>query len=371
MTSGPAGRHRTDGRHREPDGPAPAGWEPAGPADPDGWDQPGFPAARHGPAPDQAARDARQDEPAGWNHPTVAEYPVDRGYLPVTDQWAGTGLPSGRRPVRQRGDRTRALARGLGELLVTCGAVLLLFVVYEVWVSNLFADHKQAQAHRKLVTAWQRGQDPLKGVDRLNLPIGRQVVLPAGEGFANLYIPAFGKDYARTVVQGTTDADLEAGPGHYVGSQLPGQLGNFAVAGHRVGKGEPFLNLDRLRPGDSIVVQTASNWYVYAVLGSRSAYQAAGKLTDPAARDAAVAAALATPDSQGVPGREIVSPAAVQVIDPVPDHPDAPVRRALLTLTTCHPKYSADRRMVLHAQLVRAVPATGAKLPRELPGGTI
>jgi sortase A len=283
---------------------------------------------------------------------------------------AAAETPAG--ALRQHHDTTaRKLARGVGELLLTCGAVLLLFAVYEVWVSNLFADHKQAQVRRQLATAWQRGQDPLKGQDRLNLPVGKQVVLPTGQGFANLYIPEFGKDYARTIVQGTSDSDLDAGPGHYVTSQLPGQLGNFAVAGHRVGKGEPFLNLDKLHPGDTVVVQTASNWYVYSVLGSRSAYAAASKLASPSRREAAIDAALAVPDAQGVRGREIVGPGAVQVLDPVPDHPSATATRALLTLTTCHPKYSADKRMIVHAQLTRAVPRTGSVLPRELPGGTI
>jgi sortase A len=265
----------------------------------------------------------------------------------------------------------RKIARGVGELLLTSGAVLLLFAVYEVWVSNLFADHKQAQVHRQLATAWQRGQDPLKGQDRLNLPVGKQVVLPAGQGFANLYIPEFGRDFARTIVQGTSDSDLDAGPGHYVSSQLPGQLGNFAIAGHRVGKGEPFLNLDKLHPGDTIVVQTARNWYIYTVLGSRSAYLAATKIANPANREAAIAAALAVPDSQGVRGREIVGPGAVQVIAPVPGHPSATATRALLTLTTCHPKYSADKRLIVHAQLVRAVRRAGSSLPKELPGGKI
>jgi sortase A len=304
----------------------------------------------------------------GWDFSAAAETPAG-------------GLHRGK---RRRGTRAgphgsdhhsdtalRKLARGVGELLLTCGVVLLLFAVYEVWVSNLFADHKQAQVRRHLSTAWQRGQDPLKGQDRLNLPVGRQAVLPVGRGFANLYIPEFGKDFARTIVQGTSDGDLEAGPGHYVSSQLPGQLGNFAVAGHRVGKGQPFLNLDRLHPGDTIVVQTASNWYVYSVLGSRPAYAAASRLADHDKREAAVAAALAVPDSQGVPGREIVGPGAVQVIDPVPNHPSATATRALLTLTTCHPKYSADKRMIVHAQLTRAVPRTGSVLPKELPGGTI
>ncbi len=272
---------------------------------------------------------------------------------------------------RDPAELLRTAARGLGQLLITAGAVLLLFVGYELWVSNLFADHKQGHARHRLTAAWQAGRDPLRGEDRLNLPAGKQVVLPTGEAFANLYIPAFGKDFARTIVQGTADSDLEAGPGHYVSSQLPGQLGNFAVAGHRVGTGEPFLNLDRLRPGDTIIVQTAGNWYVYSVLGDRAAYLAATRITNAAHRSAAIAAALAGTDNQGVPGREIVAPSAVQVIDPVPDHPGAVPTRALLTLTTCHPKYTADQRMVVHAVLTRAVPNRGSSLPKELPGGTV
>ncbi len=287
--------------------------------------------------------------------------------LPPTRDGAGAGGDGSRRLT---GDTVRTLVRGLGQTLVTLGVVLLLFVVYEVWVSNLFADRKQHQAQHQLATAWQHGQDPLRGQDRLNLPIGKQVVLPVGDGFANLYIPAFGKDYVKTVIQGTDESDLDRGPGHYVNTQVPGQIGNFAVAGHRVGKGEPFLNLDQLHPGDKIVVQTATNWYVYTMLGSQPAYQAALKLSG-SQRQQAIDAALAAPDGQGVPGREIVSPSAVQVIAPVPDHPDETPTRALLTFTTCHPKYTANQRMVVHAVLSRAVAAHGTALPKELPGGTL
>jgi len=281
----------------------------------------------------------------------------------------GAGSP-GRRPPGG-GDTLRTVLRGIGQTMVSVGLVLLLFVVYEIWVSNLFAAHKQDQVSSKLATAWKKGLDPLKGEDKLNLPSGRQVVLPAGEGFANLYIPDFGKDFARTIVQGTKDSDLELGPGHYSKSQLPGQVGNFALAGHRVGKGEPFLNLDQLHPGDSIVVQTATNWYVYKVLGDQRAYATATKLPAGDGRNNAIDAALNVVDSQGVPGREIVSPSAIQVIDPVPNHPGTTPTRALLTLTTCHPKYAADQRMIVHAVLSRAVPDKGSALPRELAGGTL
>ena len=281
------------------------------------------------------------------------------------------GEEHGSRHRLSGGEIVRTVFRGIGQTLITLGLVLLLFVVYEVWVSNIFAHQKQTTVRHQLAQAWKSGQDPLHGEDRLNLPAGKQVIIPAGTGFANLYIPRFGRDYAETIVQGTDDGDLERGPGHYTNTAVPGQIGNFAMAGHRVGKGEPFLNLDQLQPGDAIVVQTANNWYVYRVLGSATQYAAAEKLSNPSQRAQAEEAALAVPDSQGVVGREIVSPSTVSVIDPVPNQNGATPTRALLTMTTCHPKYTANQRMIIHAALARSVPARGNATPVELPGGTL
>lgn len=275
------------------------------------------------------------------------------------------------RPGRSGGDIARTVLRGFGQLLITAGLVLLLFVVYEVWVSNIYAHQRQDKVQKQYAQAVQSGQDPLHGEDRLNLPSGKQVIIPAGQGFANLYIPRFGKDYAWTIVQGVNDADLERGPGHYIDSAVPGQIGNFSVAGHRVGKGEPFLNLDQLQPGDPIVVQTATNWYIYRVLGDVAQYQAATKIADKTQRANAETAALAVPDAQGVVGREIVSPSAVGVVAPVPNASGETPSRALMTMTTCHPKYTANQRMVVHAALARAVPVSGNNTPSELPGGTL
>jgi sortase A len=255
-------------------------------------------------------------------------------------------------PRRSGAELARYVARGVGQTLITVGVVILLFVVYEVWVTNIYAHAKRVEARKQITQAWSQGKDPLRGSDRLNLPSGKQVVIPLGTGFANVYIPRFGKDYAFPVVQGVNDADLQKGIGHYPRTAIPGQLGNFAVAGHRVGKGEPFLNLDHLRPGDAVVVQTAGHWYIYRVLGD------------------AQSGDLAVRDSQGVPGREIVTPNQTQVIDPVPDSPGTHPTRALMTMTTCHPKYSATNRMVLHAVLARAVSASGKATPKEL-GGTL
>jgi len=255
----------------------------------------------------------------------------------------------------------------VGETLITIGCVLLLFVVYEVWVSNWFSHRRQHQLHEAFV----KGADPLNGQDRLGLPSGKQVIIPLGQGIANLYIPRFGKDYAQTVIEGVGDDQLAQGPGHYPGSAIPGQVGNFAMAGHRVGKGEPFLNLDKLRPGDAVVVQTKTNWYIYRVLGDVKLAEDATKVSNKSQRGDEIERALATLDKQGVPGREIVAPTAVQVIAPVPDHPGSTPEDEYLTMTTCHPKYTADSRMILHAKIARSVPVKGDQFPKELSGGTL
>lgn len=259
------------------------------------------------------------------------------------------GEPGGAR--RSTGDRIRWLARGLGQTLITAGLVILLFVVYEVWVTNLFAAQQQSQVHQQLTQAWAAGKNPETGAaTRVGLPGAAQSTIPAGVGIANLYIPRFGKDYAFTIVEGVNDADLEKGPGHYSDTALPGQKGNFSVAGHRVGKGEPFLNLDQLQPGDPVVVQTKNTWFVYHVLGQGGDMQAK--------------------DANGVPGQEVVYPSDVNVIAPTPDHAGSPATGSYMTMTTCTPKYSATQRLIVHATLVAAKPASGNALPTEL-GGTL
>ncbi len=220
--------------------------------------------------------------------------------------------------------------------MVTAGAVLLLFVVYELYVTDLLSDRAQDDLSRELRDDW--GAAPV--VAAPPAPIGD---VPVGEAFAFLHIPRLGDDYARAIVEGTSQDELAQGPGHYVDTAMPGEPGNFAVAGHRVGKGSAFLDLDLLRPGDPIVVETADAWYEYRVLG------------DQATGDLSVAV-------DGVPGRQIVDPSEIAVIAPVPGRPDSVPAASYLTLTTCHPKFSAAQRMIIHAVLV-GPPVSRAELP--------
>jgi sortase A len=246
------------------------------------------------------------------------------------------------------GDKVRFVLRGIGQTLITAGLVVLLFVVYEVWVTNIFAHEKQVKVHNALEKEWATGKNPLAP-----LPNGAIASIPLGTGIANLYMPRLGPDFHFTIVEGDTiptDGQLEQGPVHYGSTALPGQIGNFSVAGHRVGKGEPFLNLDHLRSGDAVIVETESLWYVYRVLGTPvgSNPQSAAKVRYPGAPDA-------------IPGREVVLPNGLSadgqdVLNPVPDNPaGTKATVALMTMTTCTPKFTASHRMIVHAQLAQTI----------------
>jgi sortase A len=121
-------------------------------------------------------------------------------------------------------------------------------------------------------------------------------------------IPKIGADFA--YVEGTSRDDLKKGPGHYPGTPLPGTIGNAAIAGHRTTYLHPFMDIDKLKPGDDIIIHDA--------VGGVFDYQMTQQLT--------------------------VLPTAVYVVDNTPD--------AQLTLTACTPKGSASHRLVVKAKLV-------------------
>ncbi len=111
------------------------------------------------------------------------------------------------------------------------------------------------------------------------------------------------------------------GIGHYAKTQQVGEVGNFAMAGHRTTYGKPFNQIDKLKDGDVILVETKKTYYVYRV----SSHQ-------------------------------IVPPTQVSVLLPVPDKPDAEAELATLTMTSCHPEFSSRERFVVHAELDETYP---------------
>lgn len=202
--------------------------------------------------------------------------------------------------------------RGLGQTLITAGLVILLFVAYELWFTNIETARQQRALSRDIEQLWQHGG----GGGSYRTPADLLRPIPIGTGVAVIRIPRFGRDWAKVIVEGVSLADLKRGPGHYPGTQLPGQIGNFVVSGHRTTHGAPFNRIDELKPGDAIVIETKDTWYTYRVTSS-----------------------------------EIVKPTAVEVTYPVPHRLGEKPVKATITLTSCNPKYSARTRIIVYGAL--------------------
>jgi sortase A len=260
--------------------------------------------------------------------------------------------PAAEPPPRRRmtfGDKVRFVLRGIGQTLITCGLVVLLFIVYEVWVTNWFSERENHRLIQRLEKEWA-------------LPNSGPGTIKVGDAIGILYIPRLGTDFHWAIVQGDTTPNqdqLAKGPAHYGDTAMPGKVGNFAIAGHRVGKGEPFLNLDHLKSGDAVIVATRDTWYVYRVLG-----KPAHKNPQNVTQDVPVKLG-GQPSTVSLPGREIVGSDDGNVLYPVPDHPTADAAVPLMTMTTCHPKFTAENRMIVYAELDTAatVHANGDKMP--------
>ncbi len=202
----------------------------------------------------------------------------------------------------------RAVVRGVGELLITAGLVLLLFVAYQLVWTNVEAQRRTDAVAGDVRDAWERPPTTTTGT--------QVVALKKGKGFAFLHIPRLGRKWSVPVIQGVSLPDLSKGVGHYPKTALPGEVGNFAVAGHRATNGEPFAYLDKVRKGDLVVAETEDSWFTYVVDRTK-----------------------------------IVSPTSVWVLDPVPGHPGATPSEPLLTLTTCNPRWASYERLIVFGHL--------------------
>jgi LPXTG-site transpeptidase (sortase) family protein len=210
----------------------------------------------------------------------------------------------------------RVVIRGLGELLITVGVVVLLFAAYEVYGKAFEVHADQSRLDSALDRQWGQQAPPAPGKKQVaDKPI-------PGQGVARLYIPRLAKEWV--VVEGVSKHDIKLAPGHYPDSQLPGQVGNFAVAGHRMPS--VFWDIDQLHEGDSIVVETRTSWDVYRVTRNH-----------------------------------IIRPTQVSVVAKNPDHPGTPPTRKLLTLTTCNPKWDNYQRMIVWAEQIRTQPQSAGK----------
>lgn len=244
----------------------------------------------------------------------------------------------------------------LGELLITVSVLLFSFAFYEAYWTNVEAAKQQDDVSHALDDKWSKKVNP------------RQKLTPElGEAFARMYIPTFGSDFAFAIVEGTTDEDLLRGPGRYVDSQMPGDAGNFAIAGHRVGKGAPFNDLGNLEVCDAIIVETRNSWEIYRVLP----IEVSGQQREAAAAKCfsqKQVSEISSGQYAGIEGRHITLPGNYSVVQPLPGLDVTQVEpglEGLMTMTTCHPQFSNAERMIVHAMKVRSEPKTGGNRPVE------
>jgi sortase A len=233
---------------------------------------------------------------------------------------------------------------GLGKTLIATGLLLFGFVAYQLWgtgietaraQNSLESEFEELLAGTTPSTATPVDTPPTESTTPVEspptgsipatttptpTPVASLPSIAEGDPVARMELPTIGVD--KIVVAGVDKNDLKKGPGHYPETPLPGQLGNSAIAGHRTTFGQPFFDVDKLENGDEIVVTTVAGRFVYRVTG-----------------------------------QQIVSPSDYQVIattDPT---------RATLTLTSCHPKYTARERIIVFAELDAAATTSSVGEP--------
>ncbi|MEV0370293.1 class E sortase [Streptomyces sp. NPDC050636] len=226
-----------------------------------------------------------------------------------------------RRAERAAKDSPSLIAsRAVGEAFITLGVLMLLFVTYQLWWTNVLAQEEAGGAANTLQHEWDKGGEEKKN-------------LAAGERFAIMYIPKL--DVKAPVAEGIDKhAVLDLGMvGHYDKSSgnktaMPwDKKGNFAVAGHRNTHGEPFRYVNRLIKGDKIIVETQRSYYTYEMESI-------------------------LPQT---------SPSNTGVIGPVPPGSGFTGPGRYITLTTCTPEFTSTYRMIVWGKMVDERPRSKGK----------
>jgi len=243
-----------------------------------------------------------------------------------------------RRPRRQKA----TVVGVLGELFLTAGVLVLLFLGWQVWLNDIIVGAEQTSAANDLAEQWEQGADdpqptptstdeaPAPSETPAPVDPGEPIVAAApkaAESFANLIVPRLGADYRRPIAEGVGLNVLnnrKTGVGHYPQTQMPGEVGNFAVAAHRTTYGAGFHDINSLLVGDSIYVETADGWYKYVYRGT-----------------------------------EYVRPTGVGVLEPVPQAAGVASTDRIITMTSCHPYFSAAERIIAYGVFDTWYPRAG------------
>ncbi len=235
------------------------------------------------------------------------------------------------------------LVGALGRVLITAGALLLAFAAFQLWGTGMEESGHQDDLGAELSERLGAPSDSSAGDVATELEQLAPTTAPSaaetpeGEAAGVIRISKIGLE--KIFVSGTSKTDLKKGPGHYLDTPMPGQVGNAAIAGHRTTYGAPFNRIDELVPDDRIETFTLQGKFVYEV--------------------------VAPPDVPSIergPGWWSVRPTQSDVIGPVEGGGN------WLTLTACHPKYSAEQRIIVRAQLVADTPPAPSSDATEPPG---
>lgn len=204
-----------------------------------------------------------------------------------------------------------------GGLLIVAGLGLLGYVAWQYYGTTWISQRTQDRIVAEVRDRWTLEEAEVEPA----------VEFPEGDVTALIRIPRFGDDYVVPVLEGTSDEVLAAGYGHFEDTADPGEIGNYAVAGHRVTHGEPLRDMPLLEPGDEVIVETLRATYTY-------------ELTTGG-------------DDLEIPFTE------TWVIGPLPTNPDPgeaqPAQeegQRLITLTTCAEIFRTDNRMIAFGVLV-------------------
>ncbi|MET9671718.1 class E sortase [Streptomyces sp. NPDC006482] len=239
---------------------------------------------------------------------------------PTTPEARPLSRVEARRAAREAKDSVGVVAsRIVGELFITFGVVMLLFVTYQLWWTNVRADQQTDRAKEQIADTWAKGDSKPEAFE-------------PGEGFAIMYIPKL--DVVVPIAEGINKTKvLDKGMvGHYAEGTLKTAMpsakqGNFAVAGHRNTHGEPFRYINQLKPGDPIVVETQDAYYTYEM-------------------------ASILPQT---------APSNISVIDPVPKGSGFTKPGRFITLTTCTPEFTSTYRMIVWGKMVEERPRSKGK----------
>lgn len=235
---------------------------------------------------------------------------------------APTSRLEARRAARAAKDGPVVLvSRFIGEMFITCGVLMLLFVTYQLWWTNVQAHERADSAANNLVQKWK------------DHPASKPGAFDPGQGFAIMYIPKL--DVRAPIAQGVSkEKILDKGMiGHYdKSSGLPTAMpwdkkGNFALAAHRNTHGEPFRYVNRLVSGDKIIVETADTYYTYEMFSRLPS----------------------------------TSPADTSVIDQVPPKSGLKKPGRYITLTTCTPEFTSRYRLIVWGKMVDERPRSEGK----------